>query len=51
MPAPAQHTRVYADYLAEVERLGADDLSYYALSLVGPRNAVDRLVKGLRLLA
>ena len=48
MPSAAQHTRVYDEYL---EQLGGDDrLDYYAVSLVGPRNRIDKLVKKLSLL-
>jgi hypothetical protein len=50
MPTQAQHTRVYADYLFGVSRSRSVDLSYYAVSLVGPRKLVDKLVKGLQLL-
>jgi hypothetical protein len=50
MPTQAQHTRVYDDYLAGVGRTAGADLAYYAISLVGPRRAVDKLVRGLSLL-
>lgn len=50
MPVQAQHTRVYAEYLEQVGAAGTDDLAYYAVGIVGPRNAVDKLVKGLHLL-
>ena len=45
MPAAAQETRVYSDYLARVAAEGA--LPYAALSLVGPRNRVGKAVKRL----
>ena len=48
MPEPAQTSRVYQDYLDTLAK--SDELSYYAISLVGPRNVVDKLVGGLRLL-
>lgn len=48
MPAAAQATRVYADYLQQVRVDGGGDC--LAVSLVGPRNRVDRLTKGLSLL-
>jgi hypothetical protein len=48
MPEPAQTSRVYQDYLDTLAE--SDELSYYAISLVGPRNLVDKLVGGLRLL-
>lgn len=50
MPAAAQSTRVYAEYLAAVSGRAADDLEYRAVSLVGPRNRVDRVVGRLPLL-
>lgn len=50
MPTQAQHTRVYAGYPHGVAHSRSADLSYYAVSLVGPRKVVDKLVKGLRLL-
>lgn len=48
MPAAAQATRVYADYLQQVRTEGGGDC--LAVSVVGPRNRVDRLTKGLSLL-
>ena len=48
MPAAAQHTRVYTEYLAAVKE--AADLDYYAVSIVGPRNPVDKIVGRLALL-
>jgi len=51
MPAVAQQIRVYTEYVAALGERGADDLDYLALSIVGPRNRVDRLVGKLRLLA
>ena len=50
MPTQAQHTRVYADFQFAVSRTPTAHLSYYAVSVVGPRKAVDKLVKGLSLL-
>lgn len=50
MPAPAQHTRIYDEYLDQVSVLAPDELTYYAVSLVGPRNRIDRLVGKLSLL-
>ncbi len=49
MPAAAQTTRVYADYLAELATTDEDDLSPYAVGIVGPRNQVDRVVGKLPL--
>jgi hypothetical protein len=51
MPHAAQSTRVYDEYRAAVAASGAAELALAAVSLVGPRNRVDRLVKGLALLA
>ena len=50
MPVAAQTSRVYADYLADVGRTAAEDVGYCAVSLVGPRGPVDRIVGGLPLL-
>jgi hypothetical protein len=50
MPAAAQHTRVYTEYLGAVGETKADDLDYYAVSLVGPRNPVDKIVGKLPLM-
>jgi hypothetical protein len=50
MPAAAQETRVYADYLSSVGRTPADELDYYAVSIVGPRNPVDKIVGRLPLM-
>jgi hypothetical protein len=49
MPEPAQTSRVYQEYLDTLAAAG--EVSYHAVSLVGPRNVVDKLVGGLRLLA
>jgi hypothetical protein len=51
MPAAAQHTRIYAEYFDTVAATGSADLGYYAVSMIGPRNRVDNLVKGLTLLS
>jgi hypothetical protein len=48
MPTQAQHTRVYNDYMIGVSQTRGRDLDFYAVSIVGPRKAVDKLVKGLR---
>jgi hypothetical protein len=50
MPAAAQSTRVYDEYLSDVAGTSSDDLDLLALSIVGPRNRVDRLVGRLPLL-
>jgi hypothetical protein len=50
MPAAAQATRVYDDYLRELAKTDPDDLVPLAVSLIGPRNQVAKLVKHLELL-
>jgi hypothetical protein len=50
MPLAAQTTRVYDEYLAELARTSPDQLQSLALSIVGPRATVDRIVKKLKLL-
>ena len=51
MPAAAQETRVYTEYLAAVGSAKEGDLNYYAVSIVGPRNPLDKIVGKLPLLA
>ena len=50
MPAPAQATRVYDDYLRELAKTHPDDLAVLAVSVIGPRNQVAKLVRHLELL-
>ncbi|WP_436757623.1 DUF2000 domain-containing protein [Streptosporangium sp. V21-05] len=50
MAAIAQRTNVYDEYLAGLARAGGEELSYYAVSLLGPRQAVERLTGKLPLL-
>jgi hypothetical protein len=50
MPAAAQATRVYDDYLRELAKTHPDDLAVLAVSLIGPRNQVAKLVRHLDLL-
>ena len=50
MDAAAQQTRVYDEYRATVATSAGDALAYYAVSVVGPRNRVDRIVGRLPLL-
>jgi hypothetical protein len=50
MPAVAQQTRVYQEYQRAVADAAHDDIVYLAVSILGPRNRVDKLVGGLRLL-
>jgi Protein of unknown function (DUF2000) len=50
MPTLAQSTRIYDEYLKQMAATGADDLAYYVVSLIGPRNKVDKIVRKLPLL-
>ncbi len=50
MPAAAQATRVYDDYLRELAKTEPGDLDLLAVSLIGPRNRVAKLVRHLELL-
>lgn len=50
MPAVAQRTLVYTDYAATVSGTAAAELDYCAVSIVGPRNRVDRIVGKLPLM-
>jgi hypothetical protein len=50
MPAAAQQTRVYDDYLDTLATTRAGEAEYYAVSVVGPKNRVAKLVKGMHLL-
>jgi hypothetical protein len=50
MPASAQATRVYDDYLRELAKTEPGDLAPLAVSLIGPRNQVAKLVRRLGLL-
>lgn len=46
----AQQVRVYDGYLAHLAETRADDLTYHAVSVVGPRNTVGKLTRRLPLL-
>ncbi len=50
MPGSAQANRVYDDYLAELAQTKPEDLAVSAVSIIGPRNRVAKLVKNLSLL-
>jgi hypothetical protein len=50
MPAQAQATRVYDEYVDVVASSAPKDLDYFAVSLVGPKNRIDKLVGRLPLL-
>ncbi len=45
-----QSTRVYDEWLAGMAESHAGDLEYYAVSVVGPKNRVDKIVGRLPLL-
>jgi hypothetical protein len=49
MPAAAQLTRVYDEYLGSVAATHGDRLNYYAVGIIGPRNRVDRIAGRLSL--
>ncbi|MFD1713681.1 DUF2000 domain-containing protein [Amnibacterium flavum] len=51
MAGAAQETRVYDEYLETVGRTPSSELGVRAVSLVGPRKAVDKIIGGLSLLA
>jgi len=50
MPASAQANRVYDGYLAELAQTKPDDLAVSAVSIIGPRNKVSKLLQNLNLL-
>jgi hypothetical protein len=50
MPAAAQPTRVYDDYLDQLSKTPVDQLELLAVSVIGPRNRVAKLVRRLELL-
>jgi hypothetical protein len=50
MPRSAQTNRVYDDYLAELAGTKPEDLAASAVSIIGPRNRISRLVRSLGLL-
>jgi len=50
MPAAAQATRVYDDYLQQLAKTEPDELDLLAVSLIGPRNRVAKVVRHLELL-
>ncbi|BCJ51758.1 hypothetical protein Asp14428_32330 [Actinoplanes sp. NBRC 14428] len=51
MPTVGQSTRVYDEYLRQVGEATGAGLGYHAISLVGPRNRIDKLVHRLTLLS
>ncbi len=50
MPAAAQTHRTYDDYLTELAATATTDTAPAALSIIGPRNRISKLTKGLALL-
>lgn len=50
VPAAAQSTRVYSDFIAAVGKTQTEDIDYCAISIVGPRNPVDKMVGKLPLM-
>ena len=51
MPGVAQRTLVYAEYAAVVSKTGAQQMNYSAVSIVGPRNRVGKIVGQLPLMS
>ncbi len=51
MPSAAQATRVYDEYIESVAAERAEEIEYLAVSIVGPRNRVDKIVGKLPLMA
>ncbi|WP_326807059.1 DUF2000 domain-containing protein [Streptomyces sp. NBC_01775] len=50
VPAAAQSTRVYSDFIAVVGKTQTEDIEYCAVSIVGPRNRVDKIIGKLPLM-
>jgi hypothetical protein len=50
MPAAAQESRVYDEYLADLAATPTAELREIAVGLLGPRKALERLTRRLRLL-
>lgn len=50
MPRIAQANRVYDDYLAELAETKPEDLAASAVSIIGPRNKISKIVRNLSLL-
>jgi hypothetical protein len=50
MPAAAQATRVYDDYLGQLAKTLPGELAVLAISVIGPRNQVAKLTRHLELL-
>ncbi|MFJ9080163.1 DUF2000 domain-containing protein [Streptomyces sp. NPDC102278] len=50
VPAAAQSTRVYSEFITAVGKTRTEDIEYCAVSIVGPRNWVDKTVGRLSLM-
>ncbi|PRY64324.1 uncharacterized protein DUF2000 [Glaciihabitans tibetensis] len=50
MPSAAQETRVYDDYVNALGSSDSDGIEYLAVSLVGPKNRIDKIVGRLPLM-
>lgn len=50
MPLAAQETRIYDEFLQRLAAETSEQIGYAAVSIVGPRNRVDRIVGSLGLL-
>jgi hypothetical protein len=50
MPEAAQSTRVYDDYLGAMTSSDPENIEYLAVSLVGPKNRIDKIVGRLALM-
>ena len=50
VPAAAQSTRVYSDFITAVGKAQTEDMDYCAVSIVGPRNHIDKIVGTLPLM-
>ncbi|TQS45920.1 DUF2000 domain-containing protein [Cryptosporangium phraense] len=50
VPRAAQQATSHTDYQAVMAATSEEEMAYYAVALVGPRNQVDKLVGGLTLL-
>ncbi|MFG1927147.1 DUF2000 domain-containing protein [Cryptosporangium sp. NPDC048952] len=50
MPQLAQQATAYTEYQATMAATPHEELAYYAVGLVGPRNQIDKVVGGLQLL-
>ncbi|SHN46255.1 DUF2000 domain-containing protein [Cryptosporangium aurantiacum] len=50
MPQAAQRATAYTEYQAAMAATPHEEMAYYAVGLVGPRNQIDKVVGGLTLL-